>query len=120
MFLAVGWTWGYSPEGATIMSIKKQYLKGKPICKVTFRLPKKTAGNAKKASIAGEFNNWKPEKTPMKALKNGDFTVTLVLSPGHEYQYRFVVDGGQWITDECADRLVHSGFGDTSNSVVVV
>lgn len=102
------------------MSIKKQYLKSKPYCKVTFRLDKKRAGSAKRAGLAAEFNGWQAEKTPMKALKSGDFTVTVHLSPGREYQYRYVVDGTNWITDEKADKYVHAGIANDENGVVVV
>jgi 1,4-alpha-glucan branching enzyme len=102
------------------MSTKKQYLKNKPYCKVTFRLTKEFAGNGKKAGLAGEFNDWQAEKTPMKALKNGDFTVTVNLATGREYQYRFVVDGAHWITDTQADKYVHAGIANTQNGVVVV
>ena len=102
------------------MSITKQYLKDKPMCKVTFRLDKKTIGQAKKANIAAEFNGWKADKTPMKPLKNGDFTVTVVLDKGREYQYRYVVDGQHWITDDAADKYVHSGVANAQNAVVVV
>ncbi len=102
------------------MSIKKQYLKSKPYCKVTFRLDKKSAGKAKKAGLAGEFNNWEAEKTPMKALKSGDFTVTVNLSTGKEYQFRYVIDGTNWITDESADKYVPAGFSNAENAVVVV
>ena len=102
------------------MSIKKQYLKTKPQCKVTFRLDKKSIGKAKKAFLAAEFNQWRPDKTPMKALKNGDFTVTVTLDKGREYQYRYVVDDNNWVTDSAADKYVHSGMGNSQNSVVVV
>lgn len=104
------------------MSVKKQYLKSKPQCKVTFRLDKKTVGNqARKAFLAAEFNEWRPENTPMKALKNGDFTVTVTLEKGREYQYRYVVDGKDWVTDSEADKYVSSGVDhSTQNSVVIV
>ncbi len=102
------------------MSIKKQYLKSKPQCKVTFRLDKKSVGSAQKAFLAAEFNEWKPDKTPMKPLKNGDFTVTVTLDKGHEYQYRYVVDGNNWITDKQADKYVHSGVDSNQNAVVIV
>ncbi|MEJ2040818.1 MAG: isoamylase early set domain-containing protein [Desulfosarcinaceae bacterium] len=101
------------------MSIKKQYLKSKSTCKVTFRLTKKTAAGAATACLAGDFNNWKTDSTPMKALKNGDFTATINLPPG-EYQFRYYVNGSQWITDDGADRYASSGFGDSQNGVVVV
>jgi 1,4-alpha-glucan branching enzyme len=103
-----------------IMSIKKQYLKNKPVCKVTFRLTRKVADGAAKAFLAGDFNNWQTASIPMKALKNGDHTVTLELAPGHEYQYRYLVDGNRWVTDDSADRYVASGFADSQNAVIVV
>ena len=102
------------------MAVKKQYYKTKPYCKVTFRLSKKMAGNAQKVSIAGDFNGWKSDQTPMKALKNGDFTVTLQLDKGREYQYRFVLDDHQWLTDESADKQVYCDFARGHNAVIVV
>jgi 1,4-alpha-glucan branching enzyme len=102
------------------MAVKKQYYKTKPYCKVTFRLSKKIAGNAQKVAIAGDFNDWKSERTPMKALKNGDFTIALQLDKGREYQYRFVLDDQQWLTDESADKKVYCDFASAHNAVIVV
>lgn len=102
------------------MAVKKQYYKTKPYCKVTFRLNKKMAGNANKVAIAGDFNDWKSERTPMKALKSGDFTASLQLSKGREYQYRFVLDDRKWVTDESADKQVYCEFASAHNAVVVV
>jgi 1,4-alpha-glucan branching enzyme len=102
------------------MAIKKQYYKTKPYCKVTFRLSKKEAGNAGKVSIAGDFNDWKSERTPMKALKSGDFTATVQLEKGREYQYRFVLDNQKWVTDESADKQIYCDFASAHNAVVVV
>jgi 1,4-alpha-glucan branching enzyme len=102
------------------MSIQKKYFKSKSLCKVTFHLSKQKVGQAGKVTLAGEFNDWHTEKTPMKGLKNGDFSISLDLSSGREYQYRFVVDGEKWITDDCADKYANSGFGQSQNSVVVL
>ncbi len=102
------------------MSVKKQYFKTKPYCKVTFRLNKKTVHDAQNVAIAGEFNGWKTQTTPMKPLKNGDFTATVLLKPGREYQYRYVVDGQHWITDNSADKLKHCEFANDKNAVVIV
>lgn len=102
------------------MITRKQYLKRKPVCKVTFRLPKNITDSGRKADIVGEFNHWGAGQTPMKALKSGDFTVTLALAPGREYQYRYFVDGHEWITDPDADKHVHCSFASCDNSVVVV
>jgi 1,4-alpha-glucan branching enzyme len=102
------------------MAIKKQYLKTKPFCKVTFRLDKEIAGSARRVSIAGDFNAWQSAKTPMKALKNGDFTATVELPTGAEYQYRFVIDDCHWVTDQSADKHIHCDFANVKNAVVVV
>jgi 1,4-alpha-glucan branching enzyme len=102
------------------MSIKKQYLKTKPVCKVTFRLKKEQARGARKVSIAGDFNQWEGGETPMKALKSGDFTATVVLPKGREYQYRYVLDDTRWMTDDSADKLVFCNFANERNAVVIV
>jgi len=56
--------------------IKKQYLKSRPICKVTFRLPREGALTAETVTLTGEFNDWDKLATPMKRHKNGDFMDT--------------------------------------------
>jgi len=108
-------------KSMTVMSpgIKKVYLKSKDVCKVTFRLPKIAAPGAKKACIVGDFNNWNIYATPMKKLKSGDFTITLELEPGEEYQFRYLIDDDRWENDWNADKYVKSPFG-SENSVVYV
>ena len=50
------------------MAIKKQYLKNKPVCKVTFSVP---AEEAKSVVVVGSFNEWNTKKaTKLKKLKN--------------------------------------------------
>lgn len=102
------------------MSLKKQYLKSKDRCKVTFRLPKAAAPAAKSVHIVGEFNNWSTMQTPMKRLKSGEFTAIVNLAPGKEYQFRYLIDQTTWENDWEADRYVKNHFGDSENSVVVV
>lgn len=96
--------------------LKKQYLKSKPICKVTFYLP--AAVKAETVHLVGDFNNWDEHSTPMKKLKDDRFTVMLELESGHEYQFRYLVDQSEWHNDWEADKYVPNPFsGD--NSVVV-
>lgn len=102
------------------MSIKKQFLKTRPVCKVTFRLSKDDVQNADSVHITGEFNGWNKLKTPMKQLKNGSFTVTLDLEKNNDYQFRYLVDKQIWINDAEADKYVPSGFSGSDNSVVSV
>jgi len=100
------------------LSIKKQYLKTRPVCKVTFRLSSKEARDAKCVFLVGEFNNWNETATPMKPLKKGGFVATLVLETDREYQFRYFFDQLIWKNDSQADQYVHSSFGSCDNSVV--
>jgi 1,4-alpha-glucan branching enzyme len=100
--------------------MKKQYLKTKPVCKVTFRLQKEVAKSAKTVNIVGEFNNWDIYATPMNKLKNGAFTVTLDLGLDMEYQFRYLINETKWENDWDADKYVPTPYGNTENSVVVV
>lgn len=102
------------------MALKKKYLKSKPICKVSFEIPKEAAKNAEKVCVVGEFNNWDEYAAPMKKLKNGKFTITLDLGTGKEYEFRYLIDEKDWENDWEADKYVKTEFGDSDNSVVVV
>jgi len=99
------------------MSFKKQFLKSKPVCKVSFRLDGAEASGAKKVQLLGDFNNWDKSTEPMTALKSNDFTATLELEAGKEYQFRYLIDGSEWKNDAQADALVANSFGE-ENSVV--
>jgi len=102
------------------MIIKKQYLKTKPVCKVTFGLPSELTFHAQAANLVGEFNDWDITATPMKKLKNGSFTITMDLEAGREYQFRYLVDHTQWENALNADSFIPTPFGDGNNSVIVV
>lgn len=96
--------------------IKKQYLKSRPVCKVSFYLP--AAVKAETVHLVGDFNDWDEQATPMTLLKDGRFTVTLDLEAGRQYQFRYLVDGTEWHNDWEADKYVPNPFsGD--NSVVI-
>ncbi|MCB0619317.1 MAG: isoamylase early set domain-containing protein [Saprospiraceae bacterium] len=100
--------------------IKKQFLKTKPVCKTTFTLPAEAAPEAKKVTLLGEFNNWDAKKgVAMKKQKNGNFTATVELETGKEYQFRYLIDGETWENDWQADKYVQNEYG-MDNSVVSV
>ena len=102
------------------MSLKKQFLKSKPVCKVTFRLPSEAAKDANTVHIVGDFNNWDIYANPLKKLKDGTFTITLDLEKDKEYQFRYLIDETTWENDWSADKYVPTPFGNAENSVVVV
>ena len=72
---------------------------------------------AQQVYVAGSFNGWKPDITPLMALGNGRWKGDLKLGPGR-YEYLFVVDG-HWRPDPNARETVQNPFGG-KNSVVMV
>ncbi|GAB5382554.1 MAG: isoamylase early set domain-containing protein [Aliiglaciecola sp.] len=102
------------------MSFKKQYLKSKPVCKVTFKLSKEEAKNADSVKLVGDFNNWDVEALPMKKLKNGTFSSTVELKKDSEYQFRYLLNDNEWENDWNADAYVTSPVSFDENSVVSV
>lgn len=98
---------------------KKQYIKSGKACKVTFRLPKAAAPDARIVTVVGDFNNWNVSETKMKKLKNGDFTTTLELHCNREYRFRYLIDSSRWENDWSADKYVRNRYG-SDDSVVVI
>jgi len=100
-------------------SISKRYLKTKPVCKVTFRLPKESVLTAENVVVVGDFNAWNAEATPMTRLKNGDFTTVVELPAGKEYRFRYFIDHQRWENDGHADGYVPNIFGGKDSLVKV-
>lgn len=73
--------------------------------------------NARRVTVAGEFNGWSAAANPMEPRGEGRWQTTLALKPGR-YQYKFIVDG-EWMPDPDAKQNVYNTFG-TLNSVVEV
>jgi 1,4-alpha-glucan branching enzyme len=72
---------------------------------------------AKQVFVAGSFNGWKPDSTPLVPLGNGRWKGDLKLGPGR-HEYLFVVDG-HWLPDPNAKESVQNPFGGR-NSVITV
>lgn len=70
---------------------------------------------ASKVSLAGLFNNWNMEATPMTQDDKGVWRVTIQLPPG-KHEYKFVVNGANWVTDP--DNPVVAG--DYGNSQIEI
>ncbi|AGC75316.1 AMP-activated protein kinase-like protein [Nonlabens dokdonensis] len=97
------------------MAIKKQFLKSKPVCKVTFTLPMEEAKNA---AVIGSFNEWDQKATPLKKLKNGTFKTTVDLETSNSYEFRYVVDGTTYLNEEQADSYAWNDYAGAENSVL--
>lgn len=73
------------------------------------------APTARQVSLAGTFNAWDSNATPLRRVgSDGVWTVTLALPTG-QHQYGFLVDG-RWVPDPAAPT-VDDGFG-RRNSVL--
>lgn len=96
------------------MAITKQYLKSKPVCKVTFTVP---AEDAKKVAVVGSFNEWNAKAVPLKKLKNGTFKGTVDLEKDNSYEFRYLVDG-TYINDDQADAYAWSDYAADENGVL--
>lgn len=71
---------------------------------------------ASTVQVAGDFNNWQPQQTPMRKV-GGVWKVKLPLSAG-SYRYRLVVDG-QWQQDPYNEMTEINPFGEY-NSIIEV
>lgn len=100
------------------MSIKKQFLKSKDLCKVTWQVDKKTANGADSISLSGSFNNWSLNENQLQKLKNGNFKLVLELPKNSDYQFRYVVDGQNWLNEITADGFVDNQVSNEQNCVI--
>ena len=102
--------------------LKRQYVKSRQVCKITFELPQAELPKGVEVEVVhlvGEFNDWDRSATPMKRTSGGTYRLTLELEPGRAYQFRYLVNGDQWYNDWHADAYVLGGFG-ADNCVVIV
>jgi 1,4-alpha-glucan branching enzyme len=76
-----------------------------------------TDPKATTVSVAGTFNQWKPEAKTLHAAGVGHWIKETALAPG-TYEYCLVVDG-QWMPDPLANETVPNPFGGR-NSVLKV
>jgi 1,4-alpha-glucan branching enzyme len=72
-----------------------------------------TSPIAESVSIAGSFNEWRPNAAPMIHLGQGRWAKDLALPPG-DYEYCLVVDG-QWTPDPRAAETVPNPFGGVNS-----
>lgn len=96
------------------MAIAKQYLKTKPVCKVTFTVP---AEEARNVAVVGDFNNWNPKGSTLKKLKNGIFKGTFNLPKESTYEFKYIIDG-DYVNDAEADRYQWNDYAGAENAVL--
>jgi AMP-activated protein kinase-like protein len=75
------------------------------------------APEAREVNVAGNFNGWRPDATPLKTTGAGKWVTRLMLRSG-QYEYRFLVDG-RWNEDPGASQHMANPYGGF-NSVLMV
>ena len=86
------------------------------LVEITFRLP--LDHPAAPVGVAGAFNDWQWEATPLVAC--GDHLVaSTVVAAGARYEFRYRTADERWFNDESADDYVPNEFGGV-NCVVDV
>jgi len=90
--------------------IEKKAIRGKKMVSATFRF--KPEQKARSVDLVGDFNEWSPGKNPMKARKDGTWSVTLRLPRRHTYQFRYLLDGNVWVTGE--ENQTPNEYGSTN------
>jgi 1,4-alpha-glucan branching enzyme len=98
------------------MSIKKQFIKTKPVCKVTFSVE---AREAIQASVIGDFNNWNPKEGILNKLKNGTFKGVFNIDKDASYEFKYVIDGA-FVNETESDSFLWNEFAGNENSVLTV
>jgi 1,4-alpha-glucan branching enzyme len=70
-----------------------------------------------KAEVVGDFNNWEP--MTMDQLKDGRFKAVVELDAGNDYQFRYLLNGSEWVNEEEADKYAPNPYAG-ENSVIAV
>ena len=106
----------HNSKNEIVMSIKKQVIKTKPVCKVTFSVEAKEANSA---SVVGDFNNWNPAEGELSKLKNGTFKGVFDLAKDASYEFKYLIDGA-YVNESESDSFIWNEFAGTENGVLTV
>ena len=86
--------------------------------KARHRFAFKPVASAAKIVVAGTFNGWSQDKTPLTGPNSdGEYTTEVPL-PAGKHSYKFVVDG-KWMLDPANPEKEDNGMGD-KNSVLII
>jgi serine protease AprX len=75
--------------------------------------------SAQSVSVAGDFNGWSQEDTPLKRNESGLWLTEIVVPRAGRLEYKFIVNGQRWIEDPSNGMKVSDNYGGL-NSVVVI
>ncbi len=88
---------------------------GSPLVQFGFVAP-----NASSVALVGDFNDWDPKATPLRAASTGGvWSVEVPIQPGR-HLYAFVVDGTVWRPDPAAPQATGEDYGEPNSALTVV
>lgn len=77
------------------------------------------APQASSVALVGDFNDWDPKATPLRAASTGGvWSVEVPIQPGR-HLYAFVVDGTVWRPDPAAPKATGEDFGEPNSALTV-
>lgn len=77
------------------------------------------APHASSVALVGDFNNWDPKATPLRAASTGGvWSVEVPIEPGR-HLYAFVVDGTVWRPDPAAPKATGEDYGEPNSALTV-
>lgn len=71
-------------------------------------------GDADRVSVAGSFNGWSAQASPMKRGTDGIWRRREQLPIGR-HTYKFVLNGSNWVVDPMNSRKIDDGAGNTNS-----
>jgi len=95
--------------------VQKTYYKTKDYCKVKFSF---NLDNAEKVEIVGLNSDWQ-NAIIMSKKKDGTFTADINLPKESKHEFRYIVNGSEWMNEPEADGFPPNEFG-TANSLLTL
>lgn len=90
--------------------IRKQFVdtENGRVARVTFTLPGSIWADS--IFLVGDFNGWNETSHPFSIGRDQNWSVSIDLQPGREYQFRYCKDG-EWMNDSQADGYWSNPYG---------
>lgn len=83
--------------------------------RVTFR--RRAEVGERSVAVVGEFNSWSTGTNLMTAQDDGSWSVTIPMSPGRAYRFRYLVDDQRWENDPDVAEVVPNDLGGQDSLV---
>lgn len=73
---------------------------------------------AERVNLVGDFNEWDRESLPLQRNREGNWQIELELDAGHEYRFRYLLDGEHWRDDWHADKHTPNPDGGYDSIII--